>query len=439
MAETLQTITPNASNVATPSIGQTNNATYTFYDQTYNYSDLLKLVNSDWQSFKNKIKHGNKHEEFEEAKNNLLAGIQSGRITYDPTENVFVDSSGEYTNGKGHKDYYGKAAYYIVSKMQALADQTIALKAKEEKEAREKKFKFNDANSNGAYILREIYNGANNGNISSFIKMDNDYNPNTKKRSITKRTERLITELEKLRDNYSNIFDVDEEKAEKQKGYLQAAIDALSDGTFDDNDYMTLEAALGNYSWEKMFNTTWNGENGSPEENEEIILKEKEEAQKTKTAKKEAFNNWFNEKFNGYQRKRNDSKLTLSAHNNTANLLNKNYSKKDLIKMVNLIVNKDDKFSKTLYDNHISVNEALYSILYKLTVFLSKDSNGYYRIPGISKTGRIYLFNVNNNNIDFIQRDMLNDKDTKDKIWAWFERDYNGDNGFANSFNEYFV
>ena len=88
---------------------------YSFYDQEYDYNDLRRRADSGVASYIKNLPRGNRdYELYYNAYNNLMNGIQTGRVVF--KDGVYQDSQGEYTNYDGrnrNKDHYGLMASYI--------------------------------------------------------------------------------------------------------------------------------------------------------------------------------------------------------------------------------------------------------------------------------------------------------------------------------------
>lgn len=199
---------------------------YNFYDDQYNYTDLRKAYDEGIEAYLRSLKRGIKdQDEFLNAGEAIMNGIRDGRITWG--DGKFNDSKGEYTNSTDkdkNKDYMGLMAHYIYN----LMSQQNKYEAPKEEEKK--------IDSLSTALNKSIF-GSDKPDWIAWNQLD------TIDTKYTNRAKSLYDALVTLKadPNYTDkIVDIDK------------ALVALSDGTIDAGDYMTL-SKLG-LDYQNMFN-----------------------------------------------------------------------------------------------------------------------------------------------------------------------------------------
>lgn len=254
---------------------------YTHYGKQYDFNELQKSADMGFNDFLGSLKRGEKDQDkFREAYSNIMAGIKDGTITF--KNGRYYDSLGRYTNSDGknkNKDYYGLVANYIYGKQG---------RSKEYVKPEDKtKIKWSGNSGVGQAFTRNIY-GSDNGNIMDFLDLDS-YDSESKNRATTNRTKRATDALQHIYNNFDSLFTgYSDSDRNSSMTDIQAAIQALNDGSIDAGDYLALSKAVGGINFRNMFTT----EEGKPAERAQI-----QGQPQTQQTQFDNFVNWVQQKY----------------------------------------------------------------------------------------------------------------------------------------------
>lgn len=240
---------------------------YTMYDKQYDFNDLQRTADQGLAEYLAGLKRGSKDEtQFREAYNNIMMGIKDGSITYQ--DGRFIDTKYGYQNSPDkdkNKDHYGLMANYIFNKMG---------KSQEYVKPEDKsKIKWTGLDSARQALMRELYN-SDTENIAAFQDLDRD-----DLNSTTNRVKELYNKAVNYRNKFDKLFTgyTDTDNPE-YRNYLDQAIAALADGSYDAGDYLALSRAFGNLDYSRMFgnerSTTRESENSQSQKSDVQLFQE---------------------------------------------------------------------------------------------------------------------------------------------------------------------
>ena len=300
------TQTDNTNYQLTPKENDKINEYYTYYDDRYDFKDLQKRGDAQLSDF---IFYNRFNDEqaknIRKAYSEIMSGIGKGDITYEYGR--FYDSTGTIKNGmyqdkdgnikyskSPSKDYYGMAARFIAELYQ---------NGKKYVDPNDKnKIKTENGKGLSSALTKQIFGETDSPNVNYFYDLD-ELDTNTNKRGTTNRLDKLKTGITYIKDNFNNLFSVDENDQNNYQLLLQSVIDKINDNTLNSGDLYELRKVFPEIDFEEWLKTDFSEpEKEVKKEAEQVTLTE-EQLQEQQAAKQKAnldkkIADWVRTKYN---------------------------------------------------------------------------------------------------------------------------------------------
>lgn len=234
------------------------NEYYTYYDDRYDFKDLRKRGDAQLSDF---IFYNRFNDEqaknIRKAYSEIMSGIGKGDITY--ADGRFYDSTGTIKNGmyqdkdgnikyskSPSKDYYGMAARFIADLYQS---------GKKYVDPNDKnKIKTENGKGLSSVLTKQIFGETDSPNVNYFYDLD-ELDTNTNKRGVTGRLDKLKTGITYIKNNFNNLFSVDENDQNDYQLLLQSVIDKINDKTLNSGDLYELRKVFPEIDFEEWLKT----------------------------------------------------------------------------------------------------------------------------------------------------------------------------------------
>lgn len=452
------TQTDNTTNQGASQKNDKINEYYTYYDDRYDFTDLRKRGDSELNDF---IFYNRFNDEqaknIRKAYSEIMSGIGKGDITYEYGR--FYDSTGTIKNGKYYdkdgkekyskspsKDYYGMAARFIADLYQS---------GKKYVDPNDKnKIKTENGKGLSSVLTKQIFGETDSPNVNYFYDLD-ELDTNTNKRGTTNRLDKLKTGITYIKDNFNNLFSVDENEQNDYQSLLQNVIGKINDNTLNPGDLYELRKVFPEIDFEEWLKTDFSEpkqevekESESGQLTESQLQEQQAAQQKANLDKKIA--NWIRTNYNytwgdkiplthrtfniNYASKPITDKITskLETLNNDQlldiiklSLYRKEYNFKNDPRIQSLFKN-DTNYSKYSITNELGTYLALQVL--KSKGWLDDMGDGRFYIPKTRIQGRYkaLVYDPNNNtiseellhNIPYWNKKMYNDFINENNTWS---------------------
>ena len=304
---TISTIqTDNTTNQGTSQENNKTNEYYTYYDDRYDFKDLQKRGDAQLSDF---IFYNRFNDEqaknIRKAYSEIMSGIGKGDITYEYGR--FYDSTGTIKNGKYYdkdgkekyskspsKDYYGMAARFIADLYQS---------GKKYVDPNDKnKIKTENGKGLSSVLTKQIFGETDSPNVNYFYDLD-ELDTNTNKRGTTNRLDKLKTGITYIKDNFNNLFSVDENDQNDYQSLLQNVIGKINDNTLNPGDLYELRRVFPEIDFEEWLKTDFGEPKQKVEKEDEQVPLTEEQLQEQQAAKQKAnldkkIANWVRTNYN---------------------------------------------------------------------------------------------------------------------------------------------
>lgn len=456
---TISTIqTDNTTNQGASQKNDKINEYYTYYDDRYDFKDLQKRGDAQLSDF---IFYNRFNDEqaknIRKAYSEIMSGIGKGDITYEYGR--FYDSTGTIKNGmyqdkdgnikyskSPSKDYYGMAARFISELYQ---------NGKKYVDPNDKnKIKTENGKGLSSVLTKQIFGETDSPNVNYFYDLD-ELDTNTNKRGTTNRLDKLKTGITYIKDNFNNLFSVDENDQNDYQSLLQSVIDKINDNTLNPGDLYELRRIFPEIDFNEWLKTDFSEPKQEVKKEDEQVQLSPEQLQAQQDAKQKEdldkqIANWV---YTNYNYKQGDNvPLTRRTFNiNYANpqITDKITSKLETLKeddLLNIIklslYQKEYNFKNdprifSLFRN--DVNYSKYPITNELGTYLALQilkskgllddmGNGKWYIPKTRAKGKykalVYDSNTNTiseellHNIPYWEKEMYNDFINENNTWS---------------------
>lgn len=284
MSTTSTIQTDNTTNQGASQKNDKINEYYTYYDDRYDFKDLQKRGDAQLSDF---IFYNRFNDEqaknIRKAYSEIMSGIGKGDITYEYGR--FYDSTGTIKNGKYYdkdgkekyskspsKDYYGMAARFISELYQ---------NGKKYVDPNDKnKIKTENGKGLSSALTKQIFGETDSPNVNYFYDLD-ELNTNTNKRGTTNRLDKLKTGITYIKDNFNNLFSVDENDQNDYQSLLQSVISKINDNTLNPGDLYELRKVFPEIDFNEWLKTDFS----EPEQEVEKVQLSPEQLQAQQDAK----------------------------------------------------------------------------------------------------------------------------------------------------------
>ena len=298
--------TDNTTNQGTSQENNKINEYYTYYDDRYDFKDLRKRGDAQLSDF---IFYNRFNDEqaknIRKAYSEIMSGIGKGNITY--ADGRFYDSTGTIKNGmyqdkdgnikyskSPSKDYYGMAARFIAELYQ---NGKIYVDPKDKN-----KIKTENGKGLSSALTKQIFGETNSPNVNYFYDLD-ELDTNTNKRGVTGRLDKLKTGITYIKDNFNNLFSVDENDQNDYPSLLQNVIGKINDNTLNYGDLYELRRVFPEINFEEWLKTDFSEPKQEVEKEDEQVPLTEEQLQAQQAAKQKAdldknIANWVRTNYN---------------------------------------------------------------------------------------------------------------------------------------------
>lgn len=282
------------------------NEYYTYYDDRYDFKDLRKRGDAQLSDF---IFYNRFNDEqaknIRKAYSEIMSGIGKGDITY--ADGRFYDSTGTIKNGmyqdkdgnikyskSPSKDYYGMAARFIAELYQ---------NGKKYVDPNDKnKIKTENGKGLSSALTKQIFGETDSPNVNYFYDLD-ELDTNTNKRGVTGRLDKLKTGITYIKNNFNNLFSVDENDQNDYQSLLQSVINKINDNILNSGDLYELRKVFPEIDFEEWLKTDFSQPEKEVEKEDEQVTLTEEQLQAQQAAKQKAdldkkIADWVRTKYN---------------------------------------------------------------------------------------------------------------------------------------------
>lgn len=291
MSTTSTIQTDNTTNQGASQKNDKINEYYIYYDDRYDFKDLQKRGDAQLSDF---IFYNRFNDEqaknIRKAYSEIMSGIGKGDITYEYGR--FYDSTGTIKNGKYYdkdgkekyskspsKDYYGMAARFIADLYQS---------GKKYVDPNDKnKIKTENGKGLSSVLTKQIFGETDSPNVNYFYDLD-ELDTNTNKRGTTNRLDKLKTGITYIKDNFNNLFSVDENDQNDYQSLLQNVIGKINDNTLNPGDLYELRRVFPEIDFEEWLKTDFSEPKQEVKKEDEQVTLTEEQLQAQQTAKQKA-------------------------------------------------------------------------------------------------------------------------------------------------------
>lgn len=255
------------------------NEYYTYYDDLYDFKDLRKRGDAQLSDF---IFYNRFNDEqaknIRKAYSDIMSGIGKGNITYE--DGRFYDSTGTIKNHKSpSQDYHGIAARFI-SELYQNGKKYIDPNDKN-------KIKTENGKGLSSALTKQIFGETDSPNVNYFYDLD-ELDTNTNKRGITGRLDKLKTGITYIKNNFNNLFSVDENDQNDYQSLLQSVIDKINDNTLNSGDLYELRKVFPEIDFEEWLKTDFSEPKQEVEKEDEQVQLSPEQLQAQQAAQQKA-------------------------------------------------------------------------------------------------------------------------------------------------------